>query len=70
MLLKKVVNVYLMSMLNGIFGRLGYVIPDCHMYRGGALPPKSLYSIYTAQGAQCNKSTIIRILLSYMASDA
>ena len=27
------------------------------MYRGGTLPPKSLYSIYTAQGAQCNTST-------------
>ena len=29
------------------------------MYRGGALPPKSLYSIYTAQGAQCNTSTTL-----------
>jgi hypothetical protein len=29
------------------------------MYRGGALPLKSLYSIYTAQEAQCNTSTTL-----------
>jgi len=29
------------------------------MYRGGGLPPKSMYSIYTAQGAQCNTSTTL-----------
>ena len=29
------------------------------MYPGGALPPNSLYSIYTAQGAQCNTSTTL-----------
>ena len=38
------------------------------MYRGGALPPNSLYSIYTAQGTQCNTlTTLYASYLSYKA---
>ena len=42
--------------VKSIFGRLGDVTPDCHMYRGGALLPKSLYSYIFALEAQCNTS--------------
>jgi len=40
------------------------------MYRGGALLPKSLYSIYTAQGAQCNTSTTLYASYSPTDNDA
>jgi hypothetical protein len=38
------------------------------MYRGGALPPKSLYSIYTAQGAQCNTTHALHTILHGITS--
>ena len=33
------------------------------MYQGGVILPKSLYSIYTAHGAQCNTSIILYTIL-------
>jgi hypothetical protein len=38
------------------------------MYQGGALPPKSLYSIYTAQGAQCNTTHALHTILHGITS--
>jgi hypothetical protein len=48
-----------------IFGRLGYVIPSCHIYRGGVLPPPSLCTLYIPPKGPHNTHPTLQHKLHY-----